>query len=51
MMDLNEPVKVIYGDKILFEGAVTRSPAVLRQTLREREDLSYLFPVRIDVKL
>ena len=51
MMDLNETVKVIYGDKVLFEGAVTRSPAVLRQTLREREDLSYLFPVRIDVKL
>ena len=51
MMDLDKPVKVVYGDKVLFEGAVTRSPAVLRQTLREREDLSYLFPVRIDLKL
>ena len=51
MMNLDKPVKVVFGDKVLFEGAVTRSPAVLRQTLREREDLSFLFPVRIDVKL
>ena len=51
MMDLDSPVKVIFGDKVLFEGAVTRSPAVMRQTLRERGDLSYIYPVRIDVKL
>ena len=51
MMDLDKPVKVVYGNNVLFEGAVTRLPAVLRQTLREREDLSYLFPVRIDLKL
>ena len=51
MMDLGKPVRVVYGDKVLFEGTVTRSPAVMRQTLRERGDLSYVFPVRIDVKL
>ena len=51
MMDLGKPVRVVYGDKVLFEGTVTRSPAVMRQTLRERGDLSYIFPVRIDVKL
>jgi len=51
MMDLGKPVRVVYGDKVLFEGTVTRSPAVMRQTLRERGDLSYVFPVRIEVKL
>ena len=51
MMNLDKPVRVVYGDKIVFEGTVVRSPAVMRQTLRERGDFSYVFPVRIDVKL
>ena len=51
MMDLDKPVRVVFGEKVLFEGAVTRKPAVMRQTLRERGDLSYVFPVRIDVTL
>ena len=51
MMDLDKPVRVVFGDKVVFEGTVTRSPAVMRQTLRERGDLSYVFPVRVDVNL
>ena len=51
MMDLDKPVRVVHGDKVLFEGPVTRKPAVMRQTLRERGDLSYVFPVRVDVNL
>ena len=51
MMDLDKPVKVVYGDRTLFDGSVTRKPAVLRQSLRERGDLSYMFPVRVDVKI
>ena len=51
MMDLDKPVRIVYGDKVLFDGKVTRSPAVMRQTLRERGDLSYVFPVRVDVNL
>ena len=51
MMNLDKPVRVTYGDKTVFEGTVVRSPAVMRQTLRERGDFSYVFPVRIDVKL
>ena len=51
MMDLDKPVRVVSSDKVLFEGPVTRKPAVMRQTLRERGDLSYVFPVRIDVTL
>ena len=51
MMDLDKPVKVIYGDKTLFEGTVTRKPEILRQTLRVREDPSYMFSARVAVKL
>ena len=51
MADLDKPVRVTYGDKVLFEGPVKRTPAVMRQTLRERQDPSFLYPVRIDVKL
>ena len=51
MMDLDKPVRVVFGGKVLFEGTVTRSPAVMRQNLRERGDLSYIFPVRVDVNL
>lgn len=51
MMDLDKPVRVVAGGKVLFEGKVTRKPAVMRQTLRERGDLSYVFPVRVDVTL
>ena len=51
LMDLDKPVRVVFGEKVLFEGPVTRKPAVLRQTLREREDRSFVFPVRIDVTL
>ena len=51
MMDLDKPVRVVFGEKVLFEGPVSRKPAVMRQTLREREDRSYIFPVRIDVTL
>ena len=51
MMDLDKPVRVLSGDKVVFEGTVSRSPAVMRQTLRERADLSYVFPVRVDVNL
>ena len=51
MMDLDKPVRVVFGDKVLFEGPVTRKPDVMRQTLRERGDLSYVFPVRVDVNL
>ena len=51
MMDLDKPVRVVLGEKVLFEGSVTRKPAAMRQSLRDRGDLSYIFPVRIDVTL
>ena len=51
MMDLDQRVRIVHQGKVVFEDHVSRSPATLRQTLRERGDLSYMFPVRIDVKL
>lgn len=51
MFDLDRPVRVIFGNKVLFEGPVTRSPETMRRTLRERGDLSFIFPASITVKL
>ena len=39
----------VFGTKVFMKSG--KRLGELRQTLREREDLSYLFPVRIDVKL
>jgi hypothetical protein len=51
MMDLDRRVRIVHQGKVLFDDHVSRNPAILRQTLRERGDLSYMFPVKIDVKL
>ena len=51
LADLDKPVRVVYGDKVLFEGTVKRTPGNLRASLRERQDPAYLFPVRINVTL
>lgn len=51
MFDLDRPVRVTFGEKVLFEGPVTRSPETMRRTLRERGDLSFIFPASITVKL
>jgi len=51
MMDLDKPVKVVYGENVLFEGTVTRTPAMLRKTLRERGDLAYAYPACVKVRI
>ena len=51
MVNLAEPVKVIYGDKVLFEGKLTPSDALRRKTLYTRNDLSYSFPCMVEVKI
>ena len=51
MANLDQPVRVTMGDRVLFEGPVKRTPAEMRRTLRQRQDPSYLFPVRIEVSL
>lgn len=51
IVNLDQPVKVTYGDKVLFEGSVTRSPATMRSTLAARQDLSYIFSAAVTVAL
>jgi len=49
--DLDKPVTVIFDGNVLFEGMVTRSPAVMRKSLRERGDPGYIFCSELTVKL
>ena len=51
MVDLNRPVKVVHEGKTLFEGTLTPSDALRKETLFTRNDLSYSFPCMIEVKL
>lgn len=51
LVDLDKPVKVVFGDKVLFEGSLTRSPQTMLSTLNARGDLSYIFPAELSVTL
>lgn len=49
MLDLNQPVKVTYGGKVLFEGKLKRTLANMAETLSNRGDVHWMFPSYIDV--
>ena len=51
LVDLDKPVKVVCGGKVLFEGRLSRSPQTMLSTLNARGDLSYIFPAEVTVKL
>ena len=51
LVDLSKPVVVKTPDKVLFEGTVTPSDAMLASTLYTRNDLAYSFPCCVEVKL
>jgi len=51
LVDLDKPVKVVCGGKVLFEGKLTRSPKTMLSTLNARGDLSYIFPAEVTVTL
>ncbi len=51
LVNMDQPVKVVYGEKVLFEGTLTRSPGTMLQTLNGRGDLSYIFPAYVEVSL
>lgn len=50
MLDLDKPVKVIYGGRTLFNGLLKRKASVIRKTLAERQDPGLIFSseIRID---
>lgn len=46
-----QPVKVVHDGATLFEGKLTPSDALRKETLYTRNDLSYSFPCVVEVKL
>ena len=51
MMNLDKPVTVTYQGKTLFKGKIKRQTSIMRQTLFQRNDPSYIFTAQIEVKL
>lgn len=49
MLDLDNPVKVTFKGRTLFEGMIERQLSTLRSTLYERNDPSYIFPAQIQI--
>ena len=51
MLDLDQPVKIVMGEKVLFEGTVERQRKVIEATLQERGDRKSVFCAEVKVKL
>lgn len=51
LVNLDQPVKVVSGGKVLFEGKLPRTPQNMLSTLNTRGDLSYIFPAQVEVTL
>ncbi|MCR5131440.1 MAG: alpha/beta hydrolase [Prevotella sp.] len=51
LVDLDQKVTVSYQGKKLFCKRLERSEENMRQSLSERNDLSYIFPAKITIKL
>lgn len=51
MLDLDQPLRVIMGQEILFEGRVERDLEVIRETFRERGDPRGIWTAEIEVEL
>ncbi|MEM9660387.1 MAG: polyhydroxyalkanoate depolymerase, partial [Planctomycetota bacterium] len=51
MVDLDEPVRITRGDRVLYEGVVPRTIPVLAQTLEERGDRDSMFAGEVEVEL
>ena len=51
MMNLDKPVTVTYQGKTLFKGKIKRQTSIMRQTLFQRNDPSYIFTAQIEVIL
>jgi hypothetical protein len=51
MLDLNKPVKVLFGGRELFNGMLERNANTIRRNLLAREDPAYAFPAQITVTL
>lgn len=51
LVDLDQPVRVVQGEKVLFEGKVRRTIQNLISSLLERGDPTYMFSSAIELEL
>ena len=51
LANLEQPVIVRYGDQELFNGVVSLSETLLKETMEQRGDRSYMYPAKIDVDI
>lgn len=51
MVDLDQPVKVVYQGKVLFEGMLKRTLANMARTLAQRGDTNWIFPSVVEVTI
>ena len=51
MLDLNKPVRIVFGGRELFNGLVERNANNMRRNLLAREDPAYAFPAQVTVTL
>jgi hypothetical protein len=51
MVDLEKPVRVVHGDRVLFEGVAPRTIASIAESLAARGDPSAVFAAKIMVDL
>ena len=51
MVDLDQPIKVVFGEKVLFSGKVERTIETMAAALQERQDPASVFYAEITVEL
>ena len=51
LVDLDRPVRVLYGDVVLADTLLSRTASTLRSTLTRRGDPSYVFPAELEVSV
>jgi poly(3-hydroxybutyrate) depolymerase len=51
MLDLDRPVRVVHGERVLFEGVVPRERRVIERTLAERGDPRGVFVAEVEVRV
>jgi hypothetical protein len=51
MLDLDQPVRILYRDRVLHDGRVPRTIAALIRTLDQRGDPLLMFGAEVEVKL
>jgi hypothetical protein len=49
LVDLDKPVKITAGERVLYEGTPPRTIALLAQTLAERGDPACVFSAEVEV--